>query len=81
MVMRDQGMLNGVIVGDCRWERFWYRTEESRIKSGGRHSGEGERVVNRNVTVFGKISSFKYTVPVCFRKVVYFCSVARIRDG
>jgi len=47
-------MLNGVIVGDCRWERFWYGTEKGRIKSGGRHSGKGERVVNRNVTVFAK---------------------------
>ena len=55
VVMRDQGMLNGVIVGDCRWERFWYGTEKGRIKSGGRHSGKGERVVNRNVTVFAKL--------------------------
>src|SRR5271168_4934671 len=55
VVMWDQGMLNGVIVGDCRWERFWYGTGKGRIKSGGRHNGKGERIVNRNVTVFAKL--------------------------
>ena len=49
-------MLNGVIVGDCHWERFWYGTEKGRIKSGGRHSGNGERVVDRNITVFVKLA-------------------------
>src|ERR1700678_3971671 len=80
VVMRDQGMLNGVIVGNCCWERFWHGTEKGRIKGGGGHGSKGEGRKRKHYC-FYKISFFKYTVPVCYHEVVHFCEVVRIRDG
>ena len=45
------GSLSAIVVGNVSG------IEQKKVesKSGGRHSGKGERVVNRNVTVFAKL--------------------------
>ena len=70
------GSLSAIVVGNVSG------IEQKKVES---KVGEGivVKVKGRNWKryCFCKISFFKYTVPVCYCKVVYFCDVARIRDG